>query len=412
MEQIRNIKKKSSITITDEHLGLYGFSCFHFRGEELLKNGVWEREIELAKGAKDSPEKAIFRIPEEKLLCLSKAKKITTHPHFAIDNVSDPIPAIKLLLARAGWNQTTEDLQSMHSHAADGTFLARFKVESRDIGLGSGVSLPVGDDLAWIGMILVHPELRRQGIAKTIMSRCLTHARTIQRRSIVGLDATPLGKQVYDSLGFQDSFLIWRSVLPTSLGFEKYLSCKVNLLNNEDAANYLSTKNYEERSSIIALLSQLPGSYNLQATTSGKLCGIALSRPGRIRPFIGTLIADSPDIAKDLIAETTSHWQKAGYDSVFMDIPERHLDGKSIFSSETSKLVGRKGQIPVNPIRSFVRMYQLIAPDEQLDPDMSGISEALLQSSNKGFAPTVAFMNKEKNELVPIMYGTNGPEWS
>jgi hypothetical protein len=70
-----------------------------------------------------------------------------------------------------------------------------------------------------------------------------------------------------------------------------------------------------------------------------------------------------------------------------------------------------KEQIPIKPVRLLMRMYQLISNAEIIEysPDMD--ATVLIQTVD-GYEKTAAFMEKERNVIVPIMYGTSGPEWS
>jgi hypothetical protein len=58
-----------------------------------------------------------------------------------------------------------------------------------------------GRRLAWVAMILVDPEARRQGIATRLMQDVLARLGPV---AVVGLEATPQGEPVYAGLGFTD----------------------------------------------------------------------------------------------------------------------------------------------------------------------------------------------------------------
>ena len=90
---------------------------------------------------------------------------------------------MKLLCERAGWNQTEEDLINYLDIAEDANFLATIDVKGSRISLGCGAVYFIGDDTCWISMILVHPEVRRQGIARAIMEHCIDHIQFSHRLS-------------------------------------------------------------------------------------------------------------------------------------------------------------------------------------------------------------------------------------
>ncbi|MEM7011507.1 MAG: GNAT family N-acetyltransferase, partial [Verrucomicrobiota bacterium] len=76
--------------------------------------------------------------------------------------------------AAAGWNQTLEDWRRILRFEPDGCFLAEFDRRPA----GTATTICYGDVLGWIGMILVHPEFRRRGIATSLMERSIEHLST------------------------------------------------------------------------------------------------------------------------------------------------------------------------------------------------------------------------------------------
>ena len=403
-------KAPNHITIHNDNLSTYGFVCFHRKGEPKILNDTWNREIEISVDSVNGNRSQVFEIPSEFLIEVSDDKKIINAEQYSIRSFSDSLDVVKLLSERAGWNQTNEDLQAMFSLEKDGIYISKYKFGAHNLPLGSGISLPINQDLAWIGMILVHPELRRQGIARSIMNTCLNHARTNQKKKIVGLDATPLGKQVYDSLGFKDSFTIWRSVIYTDQKTNDKLNFEITELDLDKAQWFLTTQNYLERIDMIKILAEIPGSKNLLIKSDNKVMGIGLSRPGRLLPFFGPVIAETSDVALQLIQNLLQYWNTSGSDKVFMDMPEHHLRN-SIFTDSKHLSQNVESKITVNPARSFVRMYQLIVEDE-FEKNQNWIDNHAIQKALEGAVETEAFMIKERNEIVPLMFGTAGPEWS
>jgi GNAT superfamily N-acetyltransferase len=107
-----------------------------------------------------------------------------------------------LLLSRAsGWNQSLSDWRLLLSLGP-----GLFRVASRGPRLvASGGAVRYGDALAWICMILVHPDERGQGLGTRVfdevLARCRAEADAGRLRSI-GLDATPAGRGIYERRGF------------------------------------------------------------------------------------------------------------------------------------------------------------------------------------------------------------------
>src|SRR5205823_11002067 len=117
------------------------------------------------------------------------------------------------LRASAGWNQTLDDWQRFLTTEPEGCFLA----EWNGAPAGTATTTIYGPDLAWIGMVLVHPDYRRRGIGRALLERCVEHLRGRGVRCLK-LDATPLGKKVYDDLGFQDEWTLTRWVCQMAPG--------------------------------------------------------------------------------------------------------------------------------------------------------------------------------------------------
>ncbi len=398
------------IIISEKDLKKYGFACFYHEPKPGIKRNHWEREVEMTSVGSGKIIRQKFIIPESFLVNLDTKTKISEHQSFQISPNDNGVEIIKLLAERAGWNQTSEDIELMNMNAKGGTFIAMYRLNGHDISLGSGVVLPVSDHLSWIGMILVHQELRRQGIAGAMMRTCLSHIRLQQKQAIIGLDATPLGKQVYESLGFKDSFLIWRSVINTKQQKSKVSTFQFIPFDLQKVLDYLSKIGYMERQRIVQILATIPDSYNLMITHEGKISGFALSRPGRLKPFIGPVIADSKELAYALLMKALTHWENNGFGEVFMDIPEYHIGQDKLFFKIDHIGQIDKFQIEIKPSRSFSRMYQLISEKEKTATQFN--DPILLKKSAEAYEQSKSWMEKERGDIVPKMYGTSGPEWS
>jgi GNAT superfamily N-acetyltransferase len=127
-------------------------------------------------------------------------------PEFRAATLAD-LPRAAALSARIGWNQTPADWRVFLEHGA---------VRVLDDGdaeclAASAAVLPHGAGLAWISMVLVRPDRRREGLATALMRWAI--ARCAGTRCIA-LDATPAGRAVYARLGFADGFGFTRWLLP------------------------------------------------------------------------------------------------------------------------------------------------------------------------------------------------------
>ena len=120
---------------------------------------------------------------------------------------TDDIPAAMRLVEAAGWNQVTTDWQRVIGYQPWGCYKAI--IDDRLVGTVTSTSY--GQELAWIGMMLVDPELRRQGIGRALMQQVISALQSTRVQTIK-LDATPAGRPLYEQLGFvaQFDFQRWR----------------------------------------------------------------------------------------------------------------------------------------------------------------------------------------------------------
>src|SRR5438046_10513397 len=87
------------------------------------------------------------------------------------------LPFADSVRALACWNQTLDDWQRFLATEPGGCFLA----EWNGAPAGTATTTVYGPDLAWIGMMLVHPEYRRRGIGRALLQRCIEHLRNKAR---------------------------------------------------------------------------------------------------------------------------------------------------------------------------------------------------------------------------------------
>ncbi len=118
------------------------------------------------------------------------------------------IPAGMRLKDGAGWNQTAHDWERLLSASPDGCFVA--ECEGRVVGTSATIIYEAR--FAWIGMVIVHPHYRGQGIGTSLLERAI---RQLDARAVpvMKLDATPQGKPLYEQLGFVTEYDVERWAL-------------------------------------------------------------------------------------------------------------------------------------------------------------------------------------------------------
>lgn len=119
----------------------------------------------------------------------------------------DDIPGGLRLNTLAGWNQTASDWRRFLENSPQGCFV----MEQNGTIVGTATTISYENRFAWIGMVLVDPDYRQQGIGTRLLERCIE---CLDRKPVAAkLDATPLGKPLYAKLGFVPEYEIERWVL-------------------------------------------------------------------------------------------------------------------------------------------------------------------------------------------------------
>jgi GNAT superfamily N-acetyltransferase len=121
------------------------------------------------------------------------------------------IPAGLRLNKIVGWNQTEADWKRFLSASPEGCFVAECDGEVR----GTVTTISFENRFAWLGMVLVDPGFRGQGIGTKLVERAIEY---LERSKIpaIKLDATPQGKPLYENWGFVSEYEIERWTLRRS----------------------------------------------------------------------------------------------------------------------------------------------------------------------------------------------------
>lgn len=195
------------------------------------------------------------------------------------------LPRAAELSARAGWNQVAADWR---------VFLRDGDLRVVDDGdpdclAASAAVLPYGRDLAWISMVLVREDRRRQGLA-TALTRWAVERLAGTR--CVALDATAAGREVYARLGFREAFGFARWSVP-----ELPPARGVRPLRAEDWPAVAALDGMGREALLRNFAGRMPGAAFLSA--DGR--GFALARDGLRAAGIGPVVAPDATSALALI---------------------------------------------------------------------------------------------------------------
>lgn len=257
------------------------------------------------------------------------------------------VPGGILLSSEAGWNQIEADWRFMLGAGSGFGFTDR---SDRLVATGLTVEFP---RYAWISMILVTPDWRRQGLATRLMQDCID---ALAGRGLVpALDASPEGRQVYLRLGFRDAGTSTR--LAGDLSREPPRSgpadaAPIGAADLPEIAAYDARSSGTDRSTLLDhLWRRLPGAA-LVARRDGRVTGFVMARPGRLSAQIGPLVADDDATAIGLLARAGA----AARGPVCLDLFDQR--------TATRQWLDARGFAPVT---RFIRM--VLGPEEIFPSD-------------------------------------------
>jgi GNAT superfamily N-acetyltransferase len=119
------------------------------------------------------------------------------------------IPSCMALKEEAGWNQTEQDWLKLFEFAPDSCF----GIEIDGTLASTITAVCYGTELAWIGMVLTGARFRRRGLASALLEHTLHYLARIPM-DWIKLDATEMGRPVYQRFGFEDECAIERWLRP------------------------------------------------------------------------------------------------------------------------------------------------------------------------------------------------------
>jgi len=232
------------------------------------------------------------------------------------------ISAAMQLKEAAGWNQTEDDWRRLLRLEPNGCFCA---IKDGRL-VGTTTTTTYGDELAWVGMVLVDPEHRRQGIAAKLMSVALDYLNG--KVGTVKLDATALGQPVYERFGFEVESLVERwSGQGNSRGQSSH-HIDPDSLTELLALDQMAFN--ADRSKLIGeLIGRTVVPPVLVRDADGALSGYALARRGTRAVYVGPVVAKDPQQVETLLDQVLS---QLGDSRVYIDFNRECSAGTSLLS--------------------------------------------------------------------------------
>jgi hypothetical protein len=213
--------------------------------------------------------------------------------------------------------------------------------------IASALALPLGPAIAWLSMVLVTQPERGRGLGTRLLSRCIAEVEA--SGAAAGLDATELGRPIYQPLGFRDVYPLSRWHAPQG---ERYAvqppdGLTVRAATQGDlqriSAYDRSCSGFARSPILEHLLTRAPTLARVVLRTDGTLAGYALGRDGYRALHIGPVVAENAAIGLALLSSAL-----AGADRpVIADVPDRH--------GEIRRWLEQQG---ASAPRSFMRMVR------------------------------------------------------
>lgn len=215
------------------------------------------------------------------------------------------------LKEQAGWNQTEADWRRILALEPAGCFIA--ELDGNPVGTTCACTF---GPVAWIAMVLVEASVRGQGIGAALMRHALAYLDGSGVRT-VRLDATPLGRPLYEKLGFVRQFELARygGVLPTYAGTGVVQRVSENELSELLEFDCEVTRT-DRRKLLLRLFTEQPDEWRATKLASGGM-GFLTTRSGALARQIGPCIAESG--AGPSLFEYA--WGRYAGQAVFIDIP-------------------------------------------------------------------------------------------
>jgi hypothetical protein len=205
-----------------------------------------------------------------------------------------------------GWNQRAEDWRMLLHIAPAASFAA--VANGRVVGTAIGIDY---GRFGWIAMMLVDPAYRGRGLGARLLERAMT---ALPPTLPIRLDATPLGRPLYQRFGFEDDVVLSRHVADAPAGEDlavpQAAGARIRPLT---AAQLPSVAEQDahvfggDRRRVLEWMMDRAPEYAWVAHDSSGRPQYCLGRAGRIFDQIGPVVARDAEVAKALVGAALRH---------------------------------------------------------------------------------------------------------
>jgi GNAT superfamily N-acetyltransferase len=224
------------------------------------------------------------------------------------------------LSAQAGWNQMESDWSMIGILSDDSCFVG--KIDGQIVATGTLV--PYDNKCGWIGMLLVDEQHRRRGFGGAMLNRLVRMADEMGLEW-VGLDATDMGEPLYRKRGFRTAGGVdrWKLIKP-HWPLDSTRVRPFDRRSDDDAVRKLDlAATGMNRWQLLLLVAAACKDAPQRFVVCEKdgILGFGCSRPGRIGPYIGPVVAASPEIAAEIVSALLAQFAPSRDVPVFIDVP-------------------------------------------------------------------------------------------
>src|SRR5687768_11970704 len=232
------------------------------------------------------------------------------------------LPFADSLREIAGWNQRLTDWQRFLALSPRGCLIA----ESEHRPVATAVTIAYGAELGWIGMMLVHPDFRRRGIARVLLQHCIEILQSAGVKSIK-LDATPAGREVYLKIGFKDEYNLTRYQAESAKSSD---TPNIRQAHAYDLPKILALDHAATGASREHLLRSLlaESTRAVVSQSNGEITGFGIVRQGSLASYLGPIVAID-NVQAQAIASTLANGK------TFCDLPD-HLPAATAWAKSNN----------------------------------------------------------------------------
>lgn len=214
-----------------------------------------------------------------------------------------------------GWNQTELDWRLFLDHNPELCLVACVEEEV----IGTVAAINYKNEVAWIGMMLVSHDFRKQGVGSRLLEAVITR---LEGCASIKLDATPTGKPVYQKQGFVEELVLHRMTIQELPALSDRLNPgEIRIIQETDIPEIARLDQFAfggDRTQLIRRVIETLPDQSWMSVRAGSVSGFLLGRVGTRFNHLGPVVAGSIEDAKALFAQVT---KALSGKPVVMDVP-------------------------------------------------------------------------------------------